>query len=135
MRNHMSAARVIGGGRRGAIAVVLLIVLVVLQLVVVGMVIGGARDQDVSGQRVDAVRAQYAAEGGMNMAIREVMDNADEDGDGTIGTISNDGNAGNDPTIGTARVSVSKATVGMQTTYTSKGRSNGARRQVQATSQ
>ncbi|MFO0972966.1 MAG: hypothetical protein U1A27_05955 [Phycisphaerae bacterium] len=53
--------------------------------------------------------ALYAAESGQDMAMREYKSGADYDGDGTAGTISNDGNDGNDPTLvsGSFHVSVS----------------------------
>lgn len=43
--------------------------------------------------------ALYASESGIELAVREVMQAADLDGDGAIGTISNDGNDGNDPSL------------------------------------
>ena len=61
------------------------------------------------------------------MAIHEMMKNADEDGDGAIGTISDDGNAANGPTIGQTQVLVTVSIVGPQTTLRSKGRSGDAR--------
>ena len=67
----------------------------------------------------------------VNMAVREMMNNADEDGDGAIGTISDDGNAANDPTFGQAQVLVISAVAGPQTTLRSKGRSGDARREVE----
>lgn len=118
--------------QRGSVAVTLLIALVVLQVVVAGMVLTGARDQDLMQHRAQTVRALYAAEAGMNMAVREVMRNADEDGDGGVGTISNDGNAANDPNLSGGRVVVTKSTVGGVTTLTSRGRCGSAVRQVQA---
>ena len=68
----------------------------------------------------------------MNMAIREMMNDADEDGDGAIGTISDDGNAATDPTFGQAQVLVTSAVAGPQTTLTSQGRAGEARRNVEA---
>ena len=117
---------------RAAAGIATVIVLVFVQLAIVGSILTGARDQDTSVQRLDTVRAFYAAEAGMNMAIREMISNSDEDGDTVIGTISNDGNAANDPVIGPARVYVSKDVVGATTDLTSRGRSGAARRQLTA---
>jgi hypothetical protein len=103
---------------------------VFLQLAVVGSVVLSARDQDTTVQRLDTLRSFYAAEAGMNMAIREMINNSDEDGDGTIGTISNDNNAGNDPLLGTARVYVVKTISGPTSILTSRGRAGVARRQL-----
>ena len=84
---------------RGSAAVAMILVLVILQIVVVAVVLAGGRDQDLTLKRLDSIRGFYAAEGGMNMAIREMRTSTDEDGDGGIGTISNDGNSANNPTI------------------------------------
>lgn len=118
--------------RPGAIGIATIIVLVFVQLTIVGMVITGARDQDTSVQRLDTLRSFYAAEGGMNMAIREMINNADEDSDGTIGSVSNDGNMNDDPTVGTARVYVTKSISGTTSTLVSRGRCGSTRRQLTA---
>jgi hypothetical protein len=68
-----------------------------------------------------------------NWSIR--MNDADEDGDGGTGTISDDSDDGTDPTLGNARFVVTAAAdtpaVG-QTTLTSSGRSGEARRKMEA---
>ncbi len=74
--------------RRAMAAVAMVALLVTVDLIIVVMVIGGGRDHDLTVRRVETIRAFYAAEGGMNMAIREEMQNADEDGDAVVGTIS-----------------------------------------------
>ncbi len=99
---------------------------------VIGVVLGGARDQDLTIRRLDSVRAFYAAEAGMNMAIREMMLDEDEDGDGEIGTISDDSSDASDPLLGGARVVVTRDVVDGTTTLTSKGRSGLARRHLEA---
>lgn len=116
--------------RRGSIGLAMVIVLVFLQLLMVGVVISGARDQDIAVQRLDSTRAGYAAEAGANMAMRELMNDADEDGDGVIGSISDDGNASNDPALGTASVYVSESVAGSETTLTVRGRAGAALRQA-----
>lgn len=124
-----------GTNRRGSVAVVMFIALILLQVVVAGMVLTGARDQDLMQRRVETVRALYAAEAGMNMAIREVVQNVDEDGDGGIGSVSDDGNSSNDPDLSGGRVVVSKSTAGAVTTLTSVGRCGSALREISATLQ
>jgi len=54
--------------------------------------------------------AFYAAESGLEMALRELnaAPPSDLDSDGTIGTISDNGNASDDPALTTARVIVTK---------------------------
>ena len=92
--------------RRGTVLVAVLIAMVVVQLAVVGAVLGGARDQDLTVLRIEGARAFYAAEAGANMAMREWITQTDADGDGGVGTISNDGNENNDPALGNARFNV-----------------------------
>ena len=116
--------------RRGTVAISMILTLVIVDLIIVGIVVGGARDHDLTVRRIETINAFYAAEAGMNMAIRELMMNADEDGDGAIGTISDDGNAANDPAIGQAQVLVTSVVVGSQTTLTSQGRAGEARREI-----
>ena len=118
--------------RRATVAIAMVIAMVVVNLIVISIVIGGARDHDLMVHRIESIESFYAAEAGMNMAIREMMTNTDEDGDGAIGTISDDGNAANDPTFGQAQVVVTSAIAGPSTTLTSKGRSGDARRDVEA---
>lgn len=117
--------------RRGATIVAMISTMLVIALVLVGLVLGGARDQDLSVRRLETLRAFYAAEAGTNMAIREMMLSTDLDGDGDVGTISNDGNAANDPTVSSGRVYVSKSVVGVQITLSSEGRCGVARRTIE----
>lgn len=121
--------------RRGSIIVAIVVALVVLQLVVVGVVALGARDQNLTTLRLEASKAQYAAESGMNMALRELYNNADEDSDGTIGSISNDGNSANDPTVNGASIVVTMSVVGSTTTLTSTARTSNAKRSITVTLQ
>ena len=118
--------------RRGTAAVSMIIVLILLNLIIVGMVIGGARDHNLTIRRIETIQSFYAAEAGMNMAIRETITVTDEDGDGTVGSISDDANDANDPTFGQAQVVVTTVTVFPQTTLTSQGRSGNSRREIQA---
>ncbi len=120
--------------RRGSIAVTLVVALIVLQLVVVGMVLAGSREQDLTARRLETMRAFYAAEAGMNMAVRELMNNADEDGDGVIGSISDDANTADDPALaGAAKVHVTLDDGGTTITVTAEGSAGQARRRVEAT--
>ncbi len=117
--------------RRATIAISMVIALVVVNLIIISIVIGGARDHDLTIKRIETIGAFYAAEAGMNMAIRELMNNVDEDGDGAIGTISDDATPANDPTFGQAQVLVIVSVAGPPTTLRSKGRSGDARREVE----
>ena len=123
------------GQRRGIAVVAMVVFLLVVDLIVVGIVVGLGRDHNLTIHRMQTLEAEYAAEAGMNMSIREKMYDVDEDGDGTIGTISDDGDDGNDPGVGNAQFIVTAAAdtplVG-QTTLTSSGRSGEARRKMEA---
>ncbi len=79
------------GDRRGGIAVALVMALVILQLIIVGMVVAGSRDQALGVHRAESLRTLYAAESGLSMSMRELASESDEDGDGTIGSVSADG--------------------------------------------
>ena len=94
--------------RRGVVAVAMILAMVFLMLVVTTVVVCDARDSDTARTREQADRAFFAADAGIQMAIREIMDEADEDGDGGVGTISNDGIPGTDPVFNGAPVVVSR---------------------------
>jgi hypothetical protein len=113
----------------------MVVVLLIVHMIIVGVVITGARHQDVSTGRVNTVRAFYMSESGMNMAIRELMNSADEDSDGDIGTVSDDADATNNPAIGVGTVLVESAPSGGDTILTSTGTSGEAERKVEATMQ
>ena len=123
------------GARRGLIVVVMILFMIVVDLIIIGMVVSQARDHDLTVRRLETTEALYAAEAGANMSIRELMMPGDEDGDGGIGTISDDSDDGTDPVIGNAQFVVTAAAntpaVG-QTTITSEGRFGEARRRMQA---
>ena len=122
---------------RGQVAIAMVVILVIVDLIIVGMVISGGRDHDLTVKRMDTVRAFYAAEAGMNMAIRELMENLDEDVDGMVGTVSDDDpvDDDNDPVLGNAQVVVTALEDDPeqgQTRLTSQGRSGDARREMEA---
>lgn len=121
-----------GAGRRGMAGAAAVLLLLIVQLLVVGAVLTVVRDNNLTSLRLDTLRAFYAAEAGANMAIREAMVGLDEDGDGTIGSISNDGNAANDPQLVTARVVASRQLVGAMTMISSNARCGLARRKADA---
>src|SRR5262245_7660757 len=96
--------------RRGLAIIALVLVILVVGLLIIGSVQRGAREIDLAVTRLDTTRALYATEAGANMALRERILNSDADGDGGIGTISNDGNSANNPAFGTASVYVTSST-------------------------
>ena len=119
--------------RRGIVAVAIVMTLVFLNLIIVGMVVSGARDSDLTVRRLETIQSFYASEAGVNMSMREIVESSDEDGDTWIGGVSHDGDADNDPTLGSARVFVTATTVEAVTTLVSEDRSGNAKRTSRAT--
>ncbi len=119
--------------RRGSALITVLIIVMVLGFTIVGVVGVGARNQMLSMHRISTARAFYAAEAGMNMAMRELAVGLDEDGDGTIGGISDDGDSNNNPTIGGARVFVSVQSASGNFTLLSTGSADASRRRIEVT--
>lgn len=117
--------------RRGSALITVLIIVMVLGFTIVGVVGVGARNQMLSMHRISTARAFYAAEAGMNMAMRELAIGLDEDGDGTIGGISDDGDNNNNPTIGGAQVFVSVQNTGGSLTLVSTGSAGASRRRIE----
>ena len=117
--------------RRGVAALAIVVLMALLALAIVGMVMGGARDMDLTVSRMETLRAMYASEGGAEMAMREVRNNTDADGDGNIGGVSDDGNAANNPTIGGASVWVDRTAVTGGATLDVRGSTAVARRNLQ----
>jgi hypothetical protein len=76
------------------------------------------------------VEAYYAAESGINMAVREALFALDEDGDCGVATISHDDNTSNDPAFGGASFLATSTVSGTETTIKSYGYSGSARRQL-----
>ncbi len=120
--------------RRGIAVVAMIVAMLILELIVVGIVISGARGHDLTVRRMDTIRAFYAAEAGANMSIRELRVELNEDGDTARGAVSFEAayDPNNDPTFGPAKVYVSIDVVGTETTLTSEGRSGEALRRVEA---
>ncbi len=119
--------------RRGATAIVMVVLMLLVAMIVIGSAVSGARDQDLTVRRVETVQSIYAAEAGMNMAIREIINNADEDGDGGVGSISDDGNDANNPVFGNAAVLVTTQASGDDTILVSLGSRGTATRRIEAT--
>ncbi len=120
--------------RSGSAAVALIVVLIILDLIIVGLVLSSSRDHNLTLMRVETIQAFYAAEAGMNMSIKELMEDNDHDTDGVIGTISDDSNDATDPDIGAGQVvvfSTADTPLVGQTTLTSRGRTGNARRDLQ----
>lgn len=104
--------------QRGMIAVALIIALIILQVAIVGVLVSGTRDQINTRTRLEAIRVRYAALGASQMALREIYLGTDIDGDGGIGSVSNDGNSANDPIINGVGITVARSVSGGSTILT-----------------
>jgi len=120
--------------RRGAAIVAIIMVMLLMNLIIVGMVLGGARDNQLAAVRVQGHQAQAAADAAANLAVKELIAGTDLDGDGGIGTISNDSNTATDPTINSGtRIWATKVVAGNTTTITARAQNAEAARAVQVT--
>ncbi len=117
--------------KRGSIGIAMIAALVLVEVVIVIAVLGGGLQQDLTMQRIDTNRAFYAAEGGAAMATREIWLQSDEDGDGKIGGVSDDGNSENNPTVGEASVAVELTEEADGVLLVATGRASRARRRVE----
>ncbi|MBL1216076.1 MAG: hypothetical protein D8M59_01115 [Planctomycetes bacterium] len=118
---------------RGAVIAAVVVLLLAANIAIIGFALTVTSDQSIAVDRLDTVRAFYAAEAGVSMAVRELMLSEDEDGDGSIGSISDDGNPDNNPTLPQASVVVTVSTGGgSDVTLTSTGSAGQSRRSLEA---
>jgi len=118
--------------QRGIAAIIMMVMMLLVDLIIIGVVLGGARDHELTARRLDSVQAFYAAEAGMNMAVREVVRYSDEDGDGTAGSISDDGQDWNNPALSAAQVFVEADVKTSHIRMKSTGNKGHAKRKIQA---
>lgn len=116
---------------RGSIGIAMIAALVLVEVVIVVAVLGGGLQHDLTIQRIDTNRAFYAAEAGAAMATREVWLNTDVDGDGAIGSISDDSDPDNNPVVGEATVVVTRTDEVGEVLLVATGRTVRSRRRVE----
>lgn len=121
--------------RRGGVLAALLVVLGVVSIAALGSVAPAADETMLAAARVERVRASYAADAGIAVALAEVIAATDLDGDGKAGTLSDNSNPGDDPQVGLARVVVTAASGSTQTVVTSRGRCGGSSYSLELTVQ
>ncbi len=119
--------------RRGSVLAAVIVLLLILEIAVASLLMSSTNEQSVGVDRLDTVRAFYAAEAGTQMALREMMLGRDEDGDGVVGGVSDDGDATTNPRFGNASVHVMVTIVAGAMVVTSDGSCGKAMRIVQAT--
>src|SRR5262245_60389239 len=86
--------------RRGVLAVAFAVTLLVVATLVLWVFQSTAVSARGTLGHLYTTSAFYAAESGAEFALREVKVGVDLDGDGAVGSVSNDGNSGNDPGLG-----------------------------------
>lgn len=99
MQTRVGFKQRLKGFRRGSVLLVALLVVVMLSVVVTSVIASGENEVERIVTQVQGDRAMYAAESVATIAVKELMANVDYDGDGTIGSVSNDSNDANDPTF------------------------------------
>lgn len=109
--------------RRGAAILAFVTALLVIGSLSIWMFHLTASTNDAASGHYFSTGAFYAAESGLEMAFRElnVSPATDIDSDGTIGTISNNGNNADDPALATGKFVVSKPS-SSPPTYRATGR-------------
>ncbi len=73
--------------RRASVLVVIIVALVLVQAVAMLMVVMSQRAQNTARLDISEARARYAADGALQMAVREFAANTDEDADTAAGSI------------------------------------------------
>lgn len=83
----------------GGILIAVVVALVLVQALVFGIISINSDAQRHTLASIRGARALYAADAGAHMALAEVYAHVDRDGDGMIGSISNDAKAANNPSV------------------------------------
>jgi len=116
--------------QRGTALVIVIAALMVLMLVVAGVVSLSARQAQLQMYRQSSTNLDNAVTAAAEMGIREMFTGNDEDGDGVVGSISNNNNPADDPNVNACPVTVTRSTVGVTTTLTATAvNSTGARKE------
>lgn len=131
-RSPIAMLRRSSGHRMGGAVVGLVALMLVMGAVIVFMALGGARQQELSNQGLSATRSFYAAESGVNMAVREVLMNVDHDNNG-VGTIESSQSMLS--ALHGSMIDVQASTLGNTVTLSGKGVHVDSRHAVQATLQ
>jgi len=74
--------------RTGGAAVVMITLMLLLSLIVIGILAAAANRPMLASREVEGDQTFYAADSALQLALREIMLGIDEDGDGSIGTIT-----------------------------------------------
>jgi hypothetical protein len=105
------ARRLAGAARRGTILVGIVVAVMVIAAGIVLVAIAGRREQDSMIRRFESMRAFYAQEAAAQIAVRELITQQDDDGDGIIGEVAA-GNLASGIIIGTSRAAADASASG-----------------------
>ncbi|MEY3230164.1 MAG: hypothetical protein RL689_251 [Planctomycetota bacterium] len=97
--------------RRGTMLVGILVGLMLLAGALVAVAVSGRREQDMTMRRMEAMRARYAQEAVAQIAVRELINQQDDDGDGAVGTVAG-GVLASGITIGSSKGATASASAG-----------------------
>jgi hypothetical protein len=109
--------------RGGTILVGIVVAVMVIAAGIVLVAIAGRREQDSMIRRFESMRAFYAQEAAVQIAVREMLRQQDDDGDGVAGTIAS-GVLASGITIGASKLAAGLVSAGGVDTITAQG-SNG----------
>src|SRR5262245_33305010 len=105
------------GARRAVALIAFVVALLVIGTIVLWVLQVTATGSASYLAHFSSMGAFYAAESGLEMGLREATRGIDIDSDGTIGTISNNGNESDDPAVASGSFNVSVSVK----TYTATG--------------
>lgn len=116
--------------RRGTALVAVIVALLIISLAALSLGASNGLLQQSVADEIEGSRTFYAGESAANMSMREIVSATDADGDGSDGSISDDGNAANNPVINGVSITVSKTVSGSNVTLTCTATSTNARRRI-----
>ncbi len=122
MRRLGRPMTLLGGSpvRGGTVLVGIVVAVMVVAAGIVVVAIAGRREQDSMIRRFEAMRAFYAQEAAVQIAVREVLRQQDDDGDGVIGTVAG-GVISSGITIGASKGATGLTVSGGDTTLEAQG--------------
>src|SRR5437762_6091018 len=103
---------------RGVVAVIFAAALITVGTLVLWIFQSSAVSARGMLGHLNTANAFYAAESGVEFALRELKTGSDLDSDGTVGSVSDDGNNNNDPGLGQGTFHVNKNALILTSTAT-----------------
>lgn len=114
--------------RAGFVALGMLVIMLLLAAIAISISSSQSRDSFASQSQVEGARAQAAVDGVLSMSAKELLDAVDYDGDGGIGSISDNSNTADNPVIGNSRVWARRTATSNNVTITAHASNSSASR-------